>query len=70
MQIISALVESKVFSIEDIKVIASLPSREQLLAIVFGTMKAPITGFTRVLNALPLKLVLALQEIAKKKAQE
>lgn len=67
LQIVSALIESKVFSVEDIRIIASLPPREQLLAMVLGTMKAPISSFAQVLNAMLVKLVLVLQEVAKKK---
>ncbi len=67
LQIISALAASKVYSINDIRIIASLPPREQLLAMVLGTMKAPITSFAQVLNAVLVKLVVVLQEVAKKK---
>ncbi len=69
MQIISALVKSKVLSLEEIRMIASLPPREQLLAMVLGTMKAPITSFAQVLNAMLVKLVVVLQEVAKQKEQ-
>lgn len=69
LQIVSALVDAKVFTIEDIRVIASLPPREQLLAMALGTMKAPITSFAQVLNAVLVKLLVVLQEIAKKNEQ-
>ena len=49
--------------------LASLPSREVLLAKLLGTMNAPITNFAGVLAALPRSLVLALAAIEKKKAE-
>lgn len=55
MKIVSARVESKVVSLAEINLLASLPSRNELLAIVFGTMKAPISSFARVLDAIRMK---------------
>lgn len=54
---------------EQIKAIATLPSREVLLASVLGTMNAVPTGFVRVLNAIPNKLVYALAAIRDQKEQ-
>lgn len=55
MKIVSARVESKIVSVEEINLLASLPSRDQLLAMVFGTMKAPIAALARVLEAIRAK---------------
>jgi large subunit ribosomal protein L10 len=41
--------ESKQISAADVKSLAALPSREQLLAQVLATMNAPVSGFVRVL---------------------
>ncbi len=70
LEIISALAASKIYSVNDIRVIASLPPREQLIAMVLGTMNAPITSFVQVLNAVLVKLVVVLQEVAKQKEQQ
>jgi large subunit ribosomal protein L10 len=48
--------------------IASLPSREVLLAQVCGTLNAPLTSFVHVLNAMTQRLLVALKEIEKQKA--
>jgi large subunit ribosomal protein L10 len=48
--------------------IASLPSREVLLAQVCGTLNAPIASFVYVLNAMTTRLLITLKEIEKQKA--
>ena len=40
-----------------IKALASLPSREELLAKLLGTMQAPVAKFVRTLNEVPTKFV-------------
>jgi large subunit ribosomal protein L10 len=52
---------------EQLEVISKLPSREQLLGQVVGTMKSPITGFVNVLGGSQRKLVYALSALAKKR---
>ncbi|HOA99091.1 MAG TPA: 50S ribosomal protein L10 [Candidatus Atribacteria bacterium] len=52
---------------EEIKRLAQLPSREQLIAQVVGGMKAPITGLVGVLQGLLRSLVGVLQAIEEKK---
>lgn len=55
---------------EEIEKLASLPSREELLAQLFATMMAPITNFVRTLNAVPQKAVMVLNAIKEKKEKE
>lgn len=50
-----------------IKALSSLPSREVLLAQVLSAMNGVPTGFVRVLNAVPQKLLYALQAIKEQK---
>ncbi len=50
LKIVSGIFESKVLDASQIKTMASLPSREVLLAHLLGTMKAPISAFARVLD--------------------
>jgi large subunit ribosomal protein L10 len=54
----------------DIKTLAMLPSREELLAMLVGTMQAPIVKFVRTLNEVPAKFVrtLAAVQAAKEKS--
>jgi large subunit ribosomal protein L10 len=42
---------------EGVKALASMPSREQLLATLLGTMQAPVTKFVQTLNEVPGKFV-------------
>ena len=64
------LLEGEYVSPEQIDAIASLPSREELLAQLFATMKAPITNFVRVLNAVPQKVVMVLNAIKEEKEKQ
>jgi large subunit ribosomal protein L10 len=64
------LLEGEFVDAKQIDAIASLPSREELLAQLFATMQAPIANFIRVLNAVPQKAVMVLNAIKEKKEQE
>ena len=46
-----------VMSAKDISALAALPSRDELLAKLVGTMQAPIAKFVRTLNEVPGKFV-------------
>ena len=50
-----------------IKALASLPSREELLARLLGTMQAPIATFVRTLNEVPTKFVRGLAAVRDQK---
>src|SRR5689334_8470955 len=45
---------------KDIKALASLPSREQLIATLLGTMQAPVAKLVRTMNEVPAKFVRTL----------
>lgn len=47
-----ALVDSQVLDAETIKAIAALPTRDELLAKMLGTMKNPMANFARVIDAI------------------
>ena len=53
----------QVMSAKDITALASLPSREELLAKLLGTMQAPIAKFVRTLNEVPGKFVRTLAAV-------
>jgi large subunit ribosomal protein L10 len=63
----AAIFDGQYVDAAQIEVISKLPSKEQLLAQVFGTMKSPINGFVRTLNGVQQKFVYALSAIAEKK---
>jgi large subunit ribosomal protein L10 len=50
-------------SVKDLKVLASLPSREELLAKLVGTMQAPIVKLVRTMNEVPGKFVRTLAAV-------
>lgn len=60
----------KVMSLDQIKALSSLPSREVLLAQVLSAMNGVATSFVRVLNAVPQSLLYALVAVKDKKAQQ
>jgi len=69
-QIKGAYIDGKLLGADKIKEIASLPSKEVLLARVVGGMKAPITGFVMVLGGVIRKFVYVMDavKVAKEKA--
>lgn len=52
-----------VMNAKELKALASLPSREELLAKLMGTMQAPVTQFVRTLNEVPSKFVRGLAAV-------
>lgn len=57
-----------VMSAKDVGNLASMPSREELLAKLLGTMQAPIAQFVRTLNEVPTKFVRGLAAVRDKQA--
>jgi len=55
-------------SVKDVKALAALPSREELLAKLLGTMQAPVVKFVQTLNEVPTKFVRALAAVRDKQA--
>ena len=60
--------ENTVYGQEFVKQLAKLPSRKELLTQVVVRVKSPISGFVMTLGQMTRGLVLALNEIKKKKA--
>lgn len=58
-----------VISAKEVKALASMPSREQLIARLLGTMQAPVTQFVRTLNEVPARFVRALAAVRDQKAK-
>ena len=59
-----------VMSAKDVANLASMPSREQLIAKLLGTMQAPIATFVRTLNEVPTKFVRALAAVRDQKEKQ
>jgi large subunit ribosomal protein L10 len=64
-----ALVEGKVFFGDQLERIASLPTKEELLAKLLGNMKSPITSFVFTLKAPIVGLVNVMDQIRKQKEE-
>lgn len=64
-----AYVEGSRVDEKGVKALASMPSKEELVAKMLGSLQAPISNFVGVLSAIPRGLVIALNAIAEKKAQ-
>ena len=58
-----------VLDVNGVKALASLPSREELLAKLLGTMQAPIATFVRTLNEVPGKFVRTVAAVRDQKEQ-
>jgi len=54
---------ANVMSKDDVTALASLPSREELLSKLLGTMQAPVTKFVQTLNEVPTKFVRGLAAV-------
>ncbi|MGS1117787.1 50S ribosomal protein L10 [Castellaniella sp. UC4442_H9] len=52
---------------EGVKALATMPSREELLSKLLGTMQAPIAQFVRTLNEVPTKFVRGLAAVRDQK---
>ena len=64
------ILEKNILSKEQVAHLATLPSREVLIAQVVGTLKAPLAGLVGVLSAIPRAAVIALNAIREKKEKE
>ena len=55
---------------KDIKALASMPSREQLIATLLGTMQAPVVKFVRTMNEVPTGFVRVLAAVRDQKEKQ
>jgi large subunit ribosomal protein L10 len=60
---------NSLMDVEAVKALATMPSREELIAKLLGTMQAPIATFVRTLNEVPGKFVRTLAAVEKQKAE-
>jgi large subunit ribosomal protein L10 len=62
-------VGGKMFPASDIDRLATLPTKDQAIAMLMGTMKAPITKFVGTLAAPHTKLVRTVKAVADKQGE-
>lgn len=59
-----------VMDVNSVKALATMPSREELLSRLLGTMQAPIAQFVRTLNEVPTKFVRGLAAVRDQKESQ
>lgn len=57
LEIKAGVLDGKVIGLDEVKAVAELPSREELLAKLVGSMQAPISGLVNVLQGTDRKSV-------------
>jgi large subunit ribosomal protein L10 len=68
LEVKGGLLNREVMTADQIKAIADLPSREELIAKFIGSIRSPLAGLVQVLNGPASKLVRTLDAIAEKAA--
>ncbi len=68
MKLVAGILEGKLMNTEEVTRLADLPSKQQLLGQLVGTLNAPISGFVNVLAGNLRGLVTVLGAIKEKKA--
>ena len=61
---------NQVMSAKDVASLASMPSRDELIAKLLGTMQAPIATFVRTLNEVPGRFVRTLAAVRDQKEKQ
>jgi large subunit ribosomal protein L10 len=61
---------NQVMSAKDVASLASMPSRDELIAKLMGTMQAPIATFVRTLNEVPGRFVRTLAAVRDQKEKQ
>ncbi len=68
IKLLAGVLENKMVSESEVKRLADLPSKEQLLGQLVGTLNAPVSGFVNVLAGNLRGLVTVLKAVQEKKA--
>lgn len=63
-------IPGQVMNAKEVGSLAALPSREELLAKLMGTMQAPVTTFVQTLNQVPSKFVRTLAAVRDQKEKQ
>ena len=61
--IMGGALPNAVMSAKDVKALATMPSREELLAMLVGTMQAPVVKLVRTMNEVPGRFVRTLAAV-------
>ncbi|MDR0770170.1 MAG: 50S ribosomal protein L10 [Burkholderiales bacterium] len=66
--VVGGAMPGQVMSAQEVAALAALPSRDELIAKLMGTMQAPVAKFVRTLNEVPGKFVRTLAAVRDAKA--
>lgn len=70
ISMLGGILDGNVVGLDQLNKLADLPSREQLLAQVVGTIAAPLRNLVGTLNAVPRNMVGVIDAIRRKKEEE
>ncbi len=65
----AAIVDGRLFESNQLKELAAIPSREDMIASIIGSISAPASGIVGAINAVMRDLVSVIEEVAKKQNQ-
>jgi large subunit ribosomal protein L10 len=63
------VVEGQLFDGTELERLASLPTREELMASIAGSIAAPISGIVGAVSALLRDIAYLVEEVARKRAE-
>jgi large subunit ribosomal protein L10 len=66
-EIKGGVLDGKVISATDVKAISNLPSKQELIAKIMGSVNSPAQGLANTLNGVARALVYAMEEVRKQK---
>lgn len=67
LEVKGGLIEGRILSADQVRALADLPSKSQMLATVLGALKAPMQGLASVLGGVQRNLLNALVQIQRQK---
>jgi large subunit ribosomal protein L10 len=67
LKVVAGALPNSILDAAGIKALATLPSRDELLSKLMGTMQAPVAKFVQTLNEVPTKFVRALAAVRDQK---
>ncbi len=70
LEVKGAIIDGQVFDKAQTEAFSRLPTRIELIAILMGTMKAPVQNMVFAMNGVASKLVRTLAAVAEKKKEE
>ena len=70
LELKAGILNGAVISVDEVKALAELPSKEELLAKLLGSMQAPISGLLNVLQGTIRNFVYTVEALREKKEKE